>query len=94
MVRPKVRSKWQKKLLKQESLEIALLNYRTTPHSSTGVSPAVALMGRQLKTKLPALPESRIPKSVSDEDIRRADQSYKQDYKAMTGGMESYPCRR
>jgi hypothetical protein len=70
-----------KKLLKQKSLEIALLNYRTTPHSSTGVSPAVALMGRQLKTKLPTLPESLIPQSVSDEDIRRADQSYKQDFK-------------
>ena len=30
-------------------------NYRSTPHSSTGKSPAELLMGRQIKTKLPEI---------------------------------------
>ena len=38
---------WKKELPK------FLFEYRTTPHSSTGVSPAQALMGRTLRTKLP-----------------------------------------
>ena len=35
-----------KKMLKQPSLDMALLNYRSTVHSATGVSPAAALMGQ------------------------------------------------
>ncbi|XP_041376766.1 uncharacterized protein LOC121389232 [Gigantopelta aegis] len=70
-----------KKLLRQQSLEIALLNYRTTPHSSTGVSPALALMGRQLKTKIPRLPEKLIPQPASDVDIWKVDQDAKARYK-------------
>ena len=70
-----------KKLLSQQSLEIALLNYRTTPHSSTGTSPASALMGRQLKTKIPRLPENLTPQPASDIDIRKADHHAKARYK-------------
>ncbi|KAK3787643.1 hypothetical protein RRG08_031874 [Elysia crispata] len=33
-----------------------LLSYRSTPHSSTGLSPAQALFGRNLRTKLPEPP--------------------------------------
>ena len=32
-----------------------LLNYRNTPHASTGFTPSRLLMGRVIKTKLPAL---------------------------------------
>lgn len=39
-------------------LQIFLLNYRSTPHSSTLVSPAKLLFGRELKTKLPTWPSS------------------------------------
>ena len=70
-----------KKLLSQESLEIALLNYRTTPHSSTGTSTASALMGIQLKTKIPRLPKHLTPHPASDIDIRKADQDAKARYK-------------
>ena len=41
---------WEKELQK------FLRNYRSTPHSSTGKSPAELLMGRQIKTKLPEMP--------------------------------------
>ena len=47
--------KTAKKILQQADSELALLNYRATPHSSTGVSPAAALMGQELRTKLPCL---------------------------------------
>jgi len=37
-----------------------LMNYRNTPHSSTGYTPSRLLMGRVIKTKLPTL----IPKAT------------------------------
>ena len=40
-----------------------LRNYRATPHSSTGVTPAEALFGRKIKVKLPEAPT--IPNSHS-----------------------------
>ena len=33
----------------------SILNYRTTPHSTTGVTPAELLFGRKIATKLPEL---------------------------------------
>ena len=39
----------------RNELFIFLLNYRTTSHCTTGVSPARLLMGRQLRTKIPEL---------------------------------------
>ena len=55
-----------KKLLRQQSLEIALLNYRQTSHSSAGMRPDIALMGRQLNTKLPRLPANLCQQPASD----------------------------
>ena len=43
-----------------------LLNFLSTPHTSTGVSPAEMLFGRKLKTKLPELAET----ATLDEEIR------------------------
>ena len=34
--------------------EIGLLNYRATPHSAIGISPSLALLGREIQTRLPA----------------------------------------
>jgi transposase InsO family protein len=66
-----------KKILRQKCPDVALLNYRTTPHCSTGVSPAQALMGRQLRTKLPILEENLMPAPVDDRAMRAADSKYK-----------------
>ena len=44
-----------------------LLAYRTTPQSSTGVTPAFIMFGRELRTKLPEL---RNDKRVQDECVR------------------------
>ena len=54
----------------RDELNKFLLAYRTTPHSSTGASPAFLMFGRELKTKLPEL---RPDKSIVDESIRDRD---------------------
>ena len=58
----------------KDELEKFLLAYRTTPHSSTGATPAFLMFGRELKTKLPEL---RPNKSVLDESIRDRDWNQK-----------------
>ena len=58
-----------------------MLNYRATPHSATRVSPAEALMGRQLKTRLRVLPYNLIPKQPEHDMIKASDQAAKQKYK-------------
>lgn len=54
---------------KQELLDY-LLMYRSTPHSTTGVSPAELLFNRKIRTKLPELSNSG---SLLDEEIREKD---------------------
>lgn len=70
-----------KELLKVKDPGLGLLNYRATPHSATGVSPAIALMGRQIQTRLPILPRRLMPVTPDDEAIRRSDQAAKASYK-------------
>ncbi|KAK3108859.1 hypothetical protein FSP39_017415 [Pinctada imbricata] len=57
---------------KQELFKF-LRNYRATPHSTTSISPAEALLGRQLQTKLPELPKSqpKVQKSILVQDDQR-----------------------
>ena len=62
----------EKKKPKEEIYRF-LLNYRNTPHSSTGFTPSRLLMGRVIKTKLPAL----IPKPKTKEH-RRAQENNKE----------------
>jgi transposase InsO family protein len=51
-----------------------LRNYRATPHSTTGKSPATLLLGRDIKT---CLPEVERTDSVLDEDVRKRDTTQK-----------------
>ena len=87
-----------KTILRQAPPVVALLNYRATLHSGTGVSPAQALMERQLKTKLPVLPDNLMPEPCSDEDLRKADQktkdSYQQNFDRRHGAVPLTPSAR
>ena len=45
-----------------------LIMYRSTPHSTTGVSPAELLFGRKIKTTLPQLQQFTSEDEVRDRD--------------------------
>ena len=63
----------EKKKYKPEVLKF-LLAYRTTPHCTTGVSPASLMFSFGLRTKLPSL---RPEMDTRDEDVRDKDWKYK-----------------
>lgn len=50
-----------------------LLNYRATPHSTTGRTPAELLFGRKIRTKLPGVGGH----TCDDSEVRAADESNK-----------------
>lgn len=54
-----------------------LLDYRSTPHSTTGVAPATVLFGRSIGTRLPS-----IVRPVNDSDMRQKDNEEKMKMKA------------
>ena len=70
-----------KRLLDLDDPEIGLLNYHASPHSAINVSPAVALMGRQLATRLPVVRQQLSPRRHRDVDIRNSDRYAKTAYK-------------
>ena len=54
-----------------------LLDYRTTPHTTTGVPPATILFGRSLRTKLPHISET----PQKDASVRQRNTAQKQKMK-------------
>ena len=67
-----------KRILKQDDPLLALMSYRATPTTSTGVSPAEMLMGRKIRTTLPSLKKNLIPRQPNRDLIRRRDEEAKQ----------------
>lgn len=46
--------------------------YRSTPHTTTGVSPAELMFGRRMRTKLPELEKSKfVEEEVREQDARK-----------------------
>ena len=68
-------------MLDLDDPEIGLLNYHASPHSAFNVSLAVALMGRQLATRLPVVRQQLSPRRHRDVDIRNSDRHAKTAYK-------------
>lgn len=54
----------------REALQVFLMNYRASPHSTTGKPPAEILFNRQFQTKLPA---KKTNNTVHLNDIRMSD---------------------
>ena len=54
--------KQAKKILDQKDPDIALMEYRATPTTTTGYSPCELLQGRKMKTKIPVMPDQLQPK--------------------------------
>ena len=72
-----------------EALNTYLMAYRTTAHSTTGVSPAQLLFGRQVRCKVPMLQEDhKIDLQVQDKD-REMKQKVKDDADSRRGAKES-----
>lgn len=66
----------------QEELDQFLLNYRSTPHCTTGVSPASLLFKRPIRNKLPSFANLTPPtKDKADQDAMTRDQNQKQKMK-------------
>uniref|UniRef100_A0A3P8S1I8 Integrase catalytic domain-containing protein n=1 Tax=Amphiprion percula TaxID=161767 RepID=A0A3P8S1I8_AMPPE len=62
-----------KKIMRQDDPLMALMCYRSTPCSSTGYSPAELLMGRKIRTTLPVLEKSLLPKWPNRAMVRNKD---------------------
>uniref|UniRef100_A0AAV2LRJ9 Reverse transcriptase RNase H-like domain-containing protein n=1 Tax=Knipowitschia caucasica TaxID=637954 RepID=A0AAV2LRJ9_KNICA len=73
-VRKLIRDGWPKR----DDPLLALMSYRATPTTSTGVSPAEMLMGRKIRTTLPSRKRNLIPKQPNCDLIRRRDEEAKQ----------------
>ncbi len=67
-----------KRILKQDDPLLALVCYRATPATSTGVSPAELLMGRKIRTTVPSLKRTLNPKWPGKALIRHRDEQAKQ----------------
>ena len=76
---------WQKELQK------FLLGYRSTPHTTTGVSPAKLLFGREIRSKLPG--EEELRSASNDTEVLDRDRERKQKGKdygdSLKGACES-----
>ena len=59
---------------------LALLANRSTPHVSTGFSPAQLLMGRRIQSRLPPLPNALQPKWPNSNVLSENDQLTKESY--------------
>ena len=66
-----------KMILRQEDPVRALMSYRSTPLPSLGLSPAILLMGREIRTTLPTLPRNLRPKKVDHNVLKAADKATK-----------------
>ena len=69
-----------KKVLNQDDPFMALLVYRSTPHTATGKSPAQLIMNRNLRTTLPTLEKNIITQEIDHEEARRKDDMTKAKY--------------
>lgn len=67
-----------KRILRQEDPLIALMCYRSTPCTTTGVSPAELLMGRKIRTTLPTLEKNLRPKWPNRKTVEQKDAGEKE----------------
>lgn len=67
-----------KRLLRQDDMFAALMEYRATPIEATGLSPAEMLMGRRIRTFLPNLPSALTPDWSERDDVRIRDAKYRE----------------
>ena len=70
-----------KKILRQRDPLLALMSYRATPHTATGVSPCQPVMGREIRTLLPTLESSLRQVLPSQQAVATKDEETKTNYR-------------
>lgn len=70
-----------KRILRQPDPQLALLSYRATPVTATGQSPAQLMIGREIRTTLPVLPQQLHPTAVDHQAVRLQDPHTKAAYR-------------
>ena len=70
-----------KKILRQHDHFLALLSYRATLHTATGVSPCQLMMGREIRTLLPTLESNLKPIFPNQEAVTSKDEKAKTTYR-------------
>ena len=70
-----------KKILRQHDPFLALMSYRATPHTSTGVSPCQLMMGREIFTLLLTLESNLKPIFPNQEAVTSKDEKAKTTYR-------------
>lgn len=70
-----------KRILRQADPFLALMSYRATPIQATGASPAQLMLGRQIKTTVPAVDKVLSPKWPDLTKVRIADAKAKDGYR-------------
>lgn len=70
-----------KRLLCQPDPHLALMSYRATPITATGLSPAELMINRQIRTTVPILPAQLQPSPIDQEKVRIRDQQTKDAYR-------------
>ena len=69
------------KILSQRDPFLALMYYRATPHTATGVSPNQLMMGSEIRTLLPTLESNLEPVLPRHEAVTRKDEKTKAAYR-------------
>ena len=62
-----------KRILRQPDVFLALMAYRSTPVTATGVSPSELIMGRKLRTTVPISSEKLKPEWPDFDDVQKRD---------------------
>ena len=66
----------------KDELDSFLLNYRWTPHSTTGISPAELLFNQKIRNKLPSLDDSTPQDTEVHEKATQCDEKQKEKMKS------------
>lgn len=69
-----------KHILWEPDPQLALMSYRATPITATGLSQDQLAIGQQIRTTVPILPIQLVPRPVDHNAVRRKDQQTKNAY--------------